>query len=140
MSRHFRRQGRKVNRKRIQLLMRLMGIEAIYPKPHTSRPHPEHKIYPYLLRGLTIDRPNQVWTADITYIPMARKRRTLKGQRIYSKRKHIVEPVFGQIKEIRSFRRFSFRGFDNGSSERDLMRLTHNLLKLFWSGWTLEAA
>jgi len=71
MARHFRRQGRKVNRKRIQRLMRLMGIEAIYPKPHTSRPHPEHKIYPYLLRDLTIDRPNQVWAADITYIPMA---------------------------------------------------------------------
>jgi len=72
MVRHFRRQGRKVNRKRIQRLMRLMGIEAIYPKPHISRPHPEHKIYPYLLRELTIDRPNQVWATDITYIPMAR--------------------------------------------------------------------
>jgi len=71
MARHFRRQGRKVNRKRIQRLMRLMGIEAIYPKPHTSRPHPAHKIYPYLLRDLTIDRPNQVWATDITYVPMA---------------------------------------------------------------------
>jgi putative transposase len=70
-ARHFRRQGRKVNRKRIQRLMRLMGIEAIYPKPHTSRPHPEHRIYPYLLRDLTIDHPGQVWAADITYIPMA---------------------------------------------------------------------
>jgi putative transposase len=72
MARHFRRQGRKVNRKRIQRLMRLMGIEAIYPKPYTSRPHPAHKIYPYLLRDLTIDRPNQVWATDITYISMAR--------------------------------------------------------------------
>lgn len=69
---------------------------------------------------------------------MARKLRTLKGQSIYSKRKHIVEPVFGQIKEIRRFRRFSFRGFDNCSSEWDLMCLTHNLLKLFRSGWALE--
>jgi putative transposase len=66
------RLGHRVNRKRIQRLMRLMGIEAIYPRPRTSRPHPLHKIYPYLLRGLTIDRPNQVWAADITYIPMAR--------------------------------------------------------------------
>ena len=52
--------------------MRVMGLEAIYPKPRTSRPHPEHKVYPYLLRGLDIDRPNQVWTADITYISMSR--------------------------------------------------------------------
>lgn len=52
--------------------MRLMGLEAIYLKPKTSRPHPEHKIYPYLLRKLAIDRPNQVWCADITYIPMSR--------------------------------------------------------------------
>ncbi len=72
MARHFRRQGRKVNRKHIQRLMRLMGIEAIYPKPHTSRPHPGHKIYPYLLRDLAIERPNKVWAADITYVPMAR--------------------------------------------------------------------
>lgn len=72
IKRRLKREGQKVNRKRIQRLMRLMGIEAIYPKPHTSRPHPLHRIYPYLLRDLTIDRPNQVWAADITYVPMAR--------------------------------------------------------------------
>ena len=52
--------------------MRLMGLEAIYPKPKTSRPHPAHKVYPYLLRNLIVERPNQVWAADITYIPMSR--------------------------------------------------------------------
>ena len=72
MARHFRRQGRKINRKRIQRLMRRMGIEAVYPKPHTSRPHPEHRIYPYLLRDLSVEHANQVWAADITYVPMSR--------------------------------------------------------------------
>jgi putative transposase len=72
MTKHFRRLGQKINRKRVQRLMRLMGIEAVYPHPRTSKPHPGHKIYPYLLRNLTIDRPNQVWAADITYIPLRR--------------------------------------------------------------------
>ena len=60
----------EINRKRIQRLMRIMGIEAIYPKPNTSLRNLEHKIYPYLLRDLDIVRPNQVWSTDITYIPM----------------------------------------------------------------------
>jgi putative transposase len=59
MARHFWRQSRGVSRKRIQRLVRLMGIEAVSPKPHTSQPHPEHLIYPYLLRALSIDHPNQ---------------------------------------------------------------------------------
>jgi putative transposase len=68
----LRRDGEVVNRKRVRRLMRLMGIEAIYQKPNTSRRQPEHKVYPYLLRDLVIDRPNQVWCADITYIPLAK--------------------------------------------------------------------
>src|SRR5271156_4307058 len=68
----LRRDGWLVNRKRVKRLMRVMGIEAIYQKPNTSLGHPDHKVYPYLLRGLIIERPNQVWCADITYIPMAK--------------------------------------------------------------------
>ena len=60
----------EVNRKRIQRLMRILGIEALYPKPNLSRPAPGHQIYPYLLRGVEILRPNHVWSTDITYIPM----------------------------------------------------------------------
>ena len=60
----------EVNRKRIQRLMRVAGIEALYPKPNLSRPALGHEIYPYLLRGVSVERPNQVWSTDITYIPM----------------------------------------------------------------------
>jgi putative transposase len=73
MRNHLRRRGyTTLNRKRVQRLMHIMGLEAIYPKPRTSRPHPDHKVYPYLLRDLNIQHPNQVWAADITYIPMRR--------------------------------------------------------------------
>ena len=65
-------QGHPVNRKRVQRLMRLMGLVAIYQRPNTSKAAPEHTKYPYLLGGLTIDRVNQVWCSDITYIPLAR--------------------------------------------------------------------
>jgi putative transposase len=65
-------QGRRVNRKRVQRLMRQMGLKAIYRRPRTSVPAKGHTVYPYLLRGMKITRPNQVWAADITYIPMAR--------------------------------------------------------------------
>ena len=69
----FKRQkGLVVNRKRVRRLMQRMGIRAVYRRPRTSKPAPGHKIYPYLLRDLKITRPNQVWAADITYIPMAR--------------------------------------------------------------------
>jgi putative transposase len=72
MARHLRRQGHAVNRKRVRRLMATMGFQAVYQRPKTTVPHPEHKIWPYLLRNLTIDRPNQVWCTDITYIPMRR--------------------------------------------------------------------
>jgi len=70
MTRHLRREGHAISRTRIGRLMKLMGLSAIYQKPNTSKPNTQHKIYPYLLRGMTIDRPNQVWCADISYIPM----------------------------------------------------------------------
>jgi putative transposase len=65
------RQGHGVNRKRVQRLLRLMGLEAIYPKPKLSAPGPGHNVYPYLLRGVPIERVGQVWSADITYLPLA---------------------------------------------------------------------
>jgi putative transposase len=66
----LRAEGIVINRKRVQRLMRTMGIAALGPKPRTTKPAPGHKIYPYLLRGLPIDRPNHVWAADITYVPI----------------------------------------------------------------------
>lgn len=62
--------GQPISRKRVQRLMRILGIEALYPKPNLSRPAPGHEIYPYLLRGVSITRPDQVWSTDITYVPM----------------------------------------------------------------------
>ena len=72
MTRWLRRQGYTVGRKRVRRLMRLLGIQAVFQRPRTSQPHPEHKIYPYLLRDLEITRPNHVWCSDVTYIPLKR--------------------------------------------------------------------
>jgi putative transposase len=72
MTRTLKAEGFEVNRKRIQRLMRVMGLESVAPKPNTSKPAPEHPVYPYLLRNLKISRVNQAWASDITYIPMAR--------------------------------------------------------------------
>ncbi len=72
MVRQLRRDVIRAGRHRVRRLMRLMGLEAIYQAPRTSVPHPSHRMYPYLLKGLVINRPNQVWCADITYIPVQR--------------------------------------------------------------------
>jgi len=72
MARHLRRAGYVVTRKRVRRLMAKKGLAAIYQRPRTTIPQKDHLIYPYLLRALVIDRPNQVWCADITYIPMRR--------------------------------------------------------------------
>jgi putative transposase len=71
ISQALRAEGRLANRKHVQRLMQLMGLESMAPKPSTSRPAPEHPVYPYLLRNLAVSRANQVWAADITYIPLA---------------------------------------------------------------------
>src|SRR5438270_9839484 len=72
MTAMLRAEGQTINRKRVQRLMRRMGIVALGPKPRTTKPAPGHRVYPYLLRELAIERPNQVWAADITYIPIGR--------------------------------------------------------------------
>jgi putative transposase len=70
MTAHLRRQGYPVNEKRVRRLLRIMGLEAVYQKPDTRRSSPEHSVYPYLLKGVEVTRSNQVWSTDITYIPM----------------------------------------------------------------------
>jgi putative transposase len=72
MARHLQRMGHSVGRRRARRLMAKIGLAAIYQRPRTSDPHPEQRIYPYLLRDLAITRPNQVWCADVTYLPMRR--------------------------------------------------------------------
>ena len=72
MTAYLRGLGHRINRKRVQRLMRTLGLAGMAPGPKTSQPHPQHKVYPYLLRGLDIDRPGQVWSADITYLRLPR--------------------------------------------------------------------
>jgi putative transposase len=72
IARYLRREGIRCNRKKTQRLMRVMGLESVAPKPNTSKPRKDHKVYPYLLRKRRITKPNQVWAADITYVPMER--------------------------------------------------------------------
>jgi len=72
MARHLRREGHVVGRKRVRRLMALMGLAPIYQRPRTTVPNPEHRVWPYLLRDVVVDRPDQVWAMDITYIPMRR--------------------------------------------------------------------
>ena len=72
MVRHLWRDGVRTGRHRVRRLMRVMGLRAIYQAPRTTTRHPQHRVYPYLLKGLAIERPNQVWTADITYVPVQR--------------------------------------------------------------------
>ena len=88
------REGISVGRRRVRRLMRKLGLWAVRPKRNTSKPHPGHKVYPYLLRGRTIDQPNQVWAADITYIPMQQgflylSRRSSSAARLRSTRRGI---------------------------------------------------
>ena len=72
MARHLRREGVRIGRHRVTRLMRLLGLQAVWRAPRTSAPHPEHRVWPYLLKGLRIERANHVWCADITYIPVQR--------------------------------------------------------------------
>ena len=70
MKKYLNKQGYRINRKRVQRLYREMGLEAVYPKPNLSKSHSGHKIYPYLLKGVTVNRSNQVWSTDITYLKL----------------------------------------------------------------------
>jgi len=105
----LRREGVVVNRKRVRRLMRVMGLEAIYQKPNTSQGHPAHTVYPYLLRGLIINRPNQVWCADITYIPMAKGFVYLVAVMDWFSRRVLSWPCRSPWRRISAWRRFRTR-------------------------------
>jgi hypothetical protein len=85
----------KMSRKRVQRLKRLMGVAALGPKPRTSKPAPGHKIFPYLLRGVSIERPNQVWACDITYVPILESGpRTIGGIRLFDSDEFLTHNAF----------------------------------------------
>ncbi len=90
------RQSHSVNRKRVQRLMRTMGLQALYRRPRTSQPGQGHKVYPYLLSGMAIIRPNQVWAADITYIPMSRGFHYL----VLPRKDGLVQPLRGGLETV----------------------------------------
>lgn len=109
MRNYIRRQGFKVNRKRVQRLMRKMGLQSIAPKPNTSKPAPQHRVYPYLLRNMEITCPNQVWCTDITYsAPIfcrrhGRQRQNLSMLGMYSDRtRRIVKSTSLLLWEVRA--------------------------------------
>ncbi|MGY3695621.1 hypothetical protein ACVIGA_005701 [Bradyrhizobium sp. USDA 3240] len=104
MTAMLKAEGLQVNRKRVQRLMRKMGIAALGPKPNTTKPAPSHKIYPYLLRNMTIDRPNQVWAADITYLPIGR------GFSLSRRHHRLGEPCGSGVAIIEHDRRLVLRG------------------------------
>ena len=112
MVRHLRREGVRLGRRRAGRLMRLMGLQAIYRAPRTSDPHPEHRVYPYLLRGLMIERANHVWCADITYIPVRRGFFYLATNMDWASR-HVLtkataqHPECGLLSQTRSARRLA---------------------------------
>jgi putative transposase len=106
MARYLQNEGYCVGRKRVRRLMAKMGIEAIYPRPRTSKPHPANTIYPYLLRGMVIDRPNQVWCADITYIPM------------HHGFMYLVAVMDWHSRRVLSWRVSNTNEFDNGTALR----------------------
>src|SRR5258708_10079934 len=86
-------EGSKIGRRHVKTLMRRMGIDALYRRPRTTKPEPGHKIYPYLLRGKEITRPNQVWAMDITYIPMARGRLSRRGAGLVQSPRSVVARI-----------------------------------------------
>ena len=114
------RQGMTVSRKRVQRLMRIMGLRAIYRQPRTSQPTPERRVYPYLLRDLTITRANQVWAADITYLPMG------PGIPVPGGHHGLAQPVRDGLGTVQhSGDRLLCRGPDRGPRPRKARRIQH---------------